>query len=92
MIPHWRFPFPNLQSCHVNLQIDDSPITALMTSRLLMNCPALHTLDLRLMAQHEHTIIFTQQREMIRRMREPYHCFKVSCCNNTNNNEIIKAF
>ena len=71
MIPHWNFSFPNLQSCHVDLQMDDFPIAALMTKRLLVNCTALHTLDLKLMG-YEHTMQFIQKREMIRRMRESY--------------------
>jgi len=71
VIPHWKFPFPNLQLCHVDFQIGDSPIAAFMTKRLLANCPALHTLYLRV-TEEKHTVIFTQQREMIRRMREQY--------------------
>ena len=71
VIPLWNFPFPNLQSCQIDLQMGDSSIAALMTKRLLVNCPAVHTLDLKLMG-YEHTIKLTQQREMIRRMREQY--------------------
>jgi len=44
VIPHWKFPFPNLQSCHVDLQINDCQIATLMTNRLLENCSALHAL------------------------------------------------
>jgi len=69
LISHWKFPFHNLQSCNLDLRIGDSPVAALMTKRLLVNCPALHTIDLRLM-RDEHAIQFTQQPEMIRRMKE----------------------
>jgi len=71
VIPHWNFPFPNLQSCHVDLQIDDFLIAALMTKRLLLNCPALHTLDWKLM-EEKNAVKITQQREKIRRMRVQY--------------------
>jgi len=72
VIPHWKFPFPNLQSCHVDLEINDFLIAALMTKRLLVNCPALHTLHWKLMRNQFRPIEFTRQREMIRRMREQY--------------------
>ena len=69
VIPHWKFPFPNLQSCYVDLQIGDF----LITKRLLANCPALHTLDDWKVMRHEHAIIFKNENM---RMRQRYlKCF-----------------
>jgi len=71
VIPHWKFPFPNLRTFNVYLQVGDFPNTDLITKRLLVNCPALHTLFWQVMGI-EDIIEITQQQEMIRRMRQQY--------------------
>ena len=72
VISYWKFPFPNLQSCKLDLQTGNSSIADLTMKSLLVNCPALHTLYLKLLTYYKAPIEFTKQREMIRRMREQY--------------------